>query len=87
MQDGPSANDEDQFDGNTPRTSPKNDLEKLLEVLDKLLHFRWTTDKLLEALTQYRDHHRVRRAFGRFKAYAYGSIFEREDNPIGNNIY
>ena len=84
MQDGPSANDEDQFDGNTPRTSPKNDLEKLLEVLDKLLHFRWTTDKLLEALTQYRDHHRVRRAFGRFKAYAYGSIFEREDNPIGN---
>jgi len=44
-----SQNPQDQFDdGNTPRAVRKNDLEKLIEVLDKLLQFRWTTHKFLE---------------------------------------
>ena len=80
-----SQNPQDQFDdGNTPRVVRRNDLEKLIEVLDKLLQFRWTTHKFLETMTRYREHNRVRRAYGQFKTYAYGSIFKRKDNPIGN---
>ncbi len=80
-----SQTPQDQFDdGNTPRVVRKNDLEELIEVLDKLLQFRWTTHKFLETITRYREHNRVRRAYGQFKSYAYGSIFRRKDNPIGN---
>src|ERR1700722_3880588 len=67
-----SQTPQDQFDdGNTPRVVRKNDLEELIEVLDKLLQFRWTTHKFLETITRYREHNRVRRAYGQFKTYAY----------------
>ena len=56
-----SQTPQDQFDdGNTPRVVRKNDLEELIEVLDKLLQFRWTTHKFLETITRYREHNRVR---------------------------
>ena len=57
-----SQTPQDQFDdGNTPRVVRKNDLEELIEVLDKLLQFRWTTHNFLETITRYREHNRVRR--------------------------